>query len=303
MTKQTAYDRITEQILAKMAEGHIPWRKTWRAADGHRGPQSMSTGKSYRGLNHLWLGLLGAGYSSSYWGTFKAIQTNGGKVRKGEKATAVTFWKFFETTDAQTGKLKVIPFLRYFSVFNADQADWPDGLPSKFKPAEPEEAPEFTPVEAADNILQGYLQGENPPTFANDGGDRCYYHPGSDGIHMPEPTAFDTPEEYYATCYHEAGHSTGHRNRLSREGITSPNGFGSHGYSKEELVAEFTAAFLCDAAGIEDHRLIENQAAYLASWSRKLKEDTKMLVSAAGQAQKAADLILAGGRRGGDEEG
>ncbi|WP_460291938.1 zincin-like metallopeptidase domain-containing protein, partial [Bacillus cereus] len=42
----------------------------------------------------------------------------------------------------------------------------------------------------------------------------------------------------YSTLFHEFIHSTGHSNRLHRDGITSATAhFGSEEYSKEELVA------------------------------------------------------------------
>ena len=57
------------------------------------------------------------------------------------------------------------------------------------------------------------------------------------------------------------------------------------------MVAEIGAAMLCGVAGI-DNSTIENSAAYVGSWLRKLKDDKKLVVQAAGQAQKAADHIL-----------
>jgi len=50
------------------------------------------------------------------------------------------------------------------------------------------------------------------------------------------------------------------------------------------------AAFLCSQAGIEN--TIDNSAAYLQSWIKTLKGDSKLAVMAAAQAQKAADYIL-----------
>jgi antirestriction protein ArdC len=67
--------------------------------------------------------------------------------------------------------------------------------------------------------------------------------------------------------------------------------FGSNPYAKEELVAEMGAAFLCGQAGIVE-RTIDNSAAYVASWLSRLKDDSKLVVQAAAQAQKAADFIL-----------
>ena len=69
------------------------------------------------------------------------------------------------------------------------------------------------------------------------------------------------------------------------------NPFGSEDYSKEELIAEMGAAMLCGVAGIES-RTLGNSAAYLQTWINKLKSDSRLIVSAASQAQKAADYIL-----------
>ena len=69
------------------------------------------------------------------------------------------------------------------------------------------------------------------------------------------------------------------------------NPFGSEDYSKEELVAEMGAAMLCGVAGIESQTL-GNSASYLQTWISRLKSDSRLIVSAASQAQKAADYIL-----------
>jgi antirestriction protein ArdC len=118
---------------------------------------------------------------------------------------------------------------------------------------------------------------------------------GSDWLHMPEKTRFASVEEYYSTLFHELSHSTGHSSRLDRKLDTDPKPFGSPDYGKEELVAEMSAAFLCSHAGIQP-AVIGNQAAYLAGWLKQIKSDKKLVISAAGQAQRAADWIR--GERG-----
>jgi antirestriction protein ArdC len=67
--------------------------------------------------------------------------------------------------------------------------------------------------------------------------------------------------------------------------------FGSPDYAREELIAEMGAAFLCGHRGIE-RATIENSDAYVAGWLRRLRQDPKLVVRAAGKAQKAADCIL-----------
>src|SRR5262249_25710938 len=58
----------------------------------------------------------------------------------------------------------------------------------------------------------------------------------------------------------------------------------------EELIAEMTAAFLAGEAGIDVN--YPQHAGYIASWLRKLQNDPKLVVQAAGAAQRAANLIL-----------
>ena len=86
-------------------------------------------------------------------------------------------------------------------------------------------------------------------------------------------------------------HAAGHPKRLNRKSITEAAPFGSPTYSFEEMIAEMSAAYLCAEAGISP-AVLENQAAYIAGWLKKLRDDRKLVVHAAAQAQKAADFIL-----------
>src|SRR5690606_12273803 len=96
-------------------------------------------------------------------------------------------------------------------------------------------------------------------------------------------------ERYHSTLFHELTHSTGHDSRLARADAFEGR-FGSDRYAKEELVAELGAAFLCARAGIAP-ATVEDSAAYLANWLKKLREDKKLLITAASAAQRAADFI------------
>ena len=109
------------------------------------------------------------------------------------------------------------------------------------------------------------------------------------------PETFRSGQDYYSVLFHELTHSTGHQSRLNRKGFSASDGewsaFGSTPYAREELVAEMGAAFLAGQAGIVE-RTIENSAAYVQSWLQRLKDDNRLVVQAAAQAQKAADFIL-----------
>ena len=110
---------------------------------------------------------------------------------------------------------------------------------------------------------------------------------------MPKPEAFNTMVDYYVVLFHEATHATGHKKRLGR--FTDDEGgamFGSKSYSAEELTAQMGACFLAAEAGIDLEAHVDNSAAYVANWLKRLKGDSHLIVQAAGKAQKAADHIL-----------
>lgn len=102
---------------------------------------------------------------------------------------------------------------------------------------------------------------------------------------------FESSEGYYSTLFHELTHATGHVSRLNRKEVAEPNRFGSEPYSREELVAEMGSAFLCGHCEIEN-ATINQSASYIQHWLERLKEDRKLVVHAAAQAQRACDFIL-----------
>jgi len=218
--------------------------------------------------------------------TYKQAAEQGAHVRKGEKGWPVVFWKFDRNKDAETGERHSSVLMRQYTVFNVDQID---GLPQ----ALPFELPPFNPIESAETLIAKYLSSPGAPKLAHGGSD-AFYRPSSDHIQMPKPETFFKPEGYYTTLFHESGHSTGHPSRCDRKDGMN-NFFGDHSYSKEELVAEFTAAFLCAHCGISNEYTETNSAAYLQSWIRAFKNDSRVAVSAAQRAQKACDFILNGG--------
>ena len=267
----SVYEIVTEQVVRALESGECPWRKPWNG--GHRAPMNI-TGREYRGINVFLLGL--AGYESPYWLTYRQAIERGGHVRKGEKGRAVVLWRWLE--DEEKGD--EFPILRYYTVFNVAQCE---GIKAPEPPART-----FSPIEGAERIIASL-----PETHARilHGIAGASYAPAPDEVRLPSREAFRTDEEYYGTLFHELTHSTGHESRLGRRGIADRARFASHEYSEEELVAEMGAAFLGHVAGILPVTL-ENSAAYLRSWVKVLKGDSRLVVRAASAAQKAADWLL-----------
>jgi len=208
----------------------------------------------------------------------------GGHIRKGEKSSIVTFWNVGEermVKNPNGTERKSRPLLRrFYRVFNLEQTE-----KSADKLGLGKAEPRVPSLDECEAMVSGM---PNPPK--REQSHKAWYRPSTDTVGMPSRQAFDSAEAYYATLFHEMTHSTGHASRVGRAGIEQLNEFGSESYSKEELVAEIGAAMLCGMTGIAP-RTIENSAAYLKSWIDRLRGDSKLIVSAASQAQKAADYI------------
>lgn len=117
--------------------------------------------------------------------------------------------------------------------------------------------------------------------------DRAYYSPSKDRIVLPTPGQFKDMESFQMTALHEIAHSTGHSSRLDR-GLHHP--FGTCGYAREEIIAEFTAAVTGRDLGIAVTPRKEN-AQYLKSWLSNLKEDPGYVMSVLREAGKASAMI------------
>lgn len=308
------YNLITDRVIAKLKEDIIPWRKPWGAASGQEWPRNIRSKKNYRGINVFLLAT--TPYRSPWWGTYDQLAETSGMdkitdrsrrgyhwespdgtprgVHHGENSETIIFWKRFRRneTDPGTGERtqEFSAVLRYYQVFNTEQCN---GLPARYDPAELPEADEGTVLASAQQVLDGYLAQEDAPGFFEDGGNRAYYGlERDDNIHVPLRAHFPDPHEYYSTSFHEITHSTGHPKRCNRAGIRDFDHFGSGQYATEELAAEMGAAMLMATAGIATEATFENSAAYIKNWLSKLRDDPRLVVNAAAQAQHAADYIL-----------
>jgi antirestriction protein ArdC len=274
----SVYEIVTQRIIEQLEGGVAPWRKPRSS----KTPANLSSTKEYRGLNVLMLG--SQGFASRFWLTFNRANKLGGRIKRGAKGSLIVYWNIGEereisrpdgTTKSQT------PFLlRYSTVFNLSQTEGID-IPARLL----SEQRENDPLADCEAIVSAM---PNRPRLEQS--DAAWYRPSVDAVGMPHRNAFHSSAECYSTLFHELAHSTGHSSRLGREGFDKPAQFGSESYSREELIAECTAAMLCGVTGIQNETL-PNSSSYLQSWIARLKSDSKLIVQAASAAQKAADFI------------
>ena len=279
------YEIVTNKIISIIEKDNIlPWRKPWNA--GTFLPTNGASMKHYSGINEIML-QYSEKNKSPFWFTFNQAKALGGTVKKGEHGEMVVFFKILSKT-VQNGNEttdKSFPFLRYSTVFNLSQIELPEEVMKKYESKTEENT--FTPIESAEGIVSGY---KTCPAI-NYGGGRAYYTSLMDYIQMPLKETFENEVSYYGTLFHEIIHSTGNEKRLQRFKNTDSRIFGSETYSKEELVAEIGSAMLLNECGLLDNT-IENNASYIKSWLKALKNDASFIVYASSKSSKAVDYIL-----------
>ena len=275
------YAEITALILADLETGVRPWTRPWMTQGAASRPLRHD-GQPYHGVNvlTLWVKAARCGFARSIWMTFRQALSLGGAVRKGEKGAPVVYAAPIAAADDRDGQSEARrggSFLKRYTVFNLDQIE---GLDDRYPP------PVRLAVAERIDHAERYFTATGAHIRA--GGDIACYRPDADTVHMPAFETFLDREAYYAVLAHELVHWTGHSSRLDRD--LSLGRFGDEAYAREELVAELGAAFVCADLGLTleprpDH------AAYIASWLRVLRNDTRFIVAAAAHAERAARFL------------
>ncbi len=300
---RTPEQQVADRILELLDSGQLPpWQQGWDISPMGQ-PRNAVSDKPYRGINQ-WLTLITnmiRGYQDPRWVTFKQAADLGGHVMKGEKSTAIVFWKIIDKPgdeELKDGEVQTIdqgnpetqegprrrrfPMARMYRVFNIEQTAGCE-LPALEKPARVTDS-----IAEAEAIIASM---PNPPgfeTYANLN-QPPHYVPAKDLVRVPDRNRYEKTELYYNTVFHELTHATGHPSRLNRA-KSANNSFQSHDYGVEELVAGMGAAMLGDKAGI-GKETVEADAAYIKHWRDVIAGDKAMVLRAAQQAQKAVDYI------------
>ncbi len=291
---------LADAFAHVLEERGLEWRKEWTGSGGGA-PHNGITKACYRGTNAFWLSLVSMlkGYSDPRWVTMVQIMDNGGKyhpkqkwhLKAGSKATYVEYWYPYDVKNKKTltweqyrdevaNGRKDTEFTlstKYTAVFNASEVE---GMPEI-------QIPE-TPDVSQDELIGRLCAGMGVQIFL-DGGDRAYYSPSQDNIHLPTPESFTSEYAFNATALHELSHSTGHPDRLNRD---MAGFFGSAEYAYEELVAEMCSCFMgvnLSAEATPDH--INNHKAYVQSWIQAIRDKPETLVRAIKDAQAAASFM------------
>lgn len=286
--KYTNEDRIqmmADAVISALEKGTVPWRSGFEAMGM---PRNVVTGHTYTGGNAMLLASTCAREGLSPWfTTYKGAEQLGGHVVAGRKsfATLFNFRKVKSKQMDEDGKHKVFPVMRTFTVFHVDDLELP-----KWEP--PVKLRQHQDHEVAEQVIADYYNRAGLKADDDRQTDQPGYAPLSDRIMMPAKGQYRSIEEYYATKFHELIHSTGHKSRLNRIGITERVDRKSKVYAQEELIAEMGAGFLRMMVGLNSPEVDDNYFAYLQSWWKPLSNDPKAIHDAAKKAYEAAAYVF-----------
>lgn len=317
---------FTDMLIERMedASKDLSWTKGWASGKGYTFglPQNIK-GNLYTGGNALLLQMICGknGYSMPVFMTYLQAKELGAKVKKGERSVPVFKWGFTvydenrkkisiedydKLSDEDKNKCSVRPYLKMFPEFNIDQTTFKEVHPDRYEALKNKfgtlEVERDTVGMYKNEALNRVLHGNWVCPIYNDSKSGAFYNSMENAIHVPSKESFNIHpgdmdetfkdgQEYYSTILHEMAHSTGHESLLARPGITDSDGFGGKVYAKEELVAELTAAMVCNTMGF-DKRITENSAAYLKSWASQLRKEPRYIVSVMSDVNKASRIEL-----------
>ncbi len=281
--KKDLYQFVNDRIIKQLELGVVPWKKPWCKVIGG-GAYNYVTGRSYGLLNQLCLGQPGP------YATFDQIQTCGGRIIKGSKASSIVFFKKIEAEQTDDTNAKELQdtkpkwVLRRYSVFHVptQTLNMPE-LPNHKENT-------HNRIFEVEELTKGYIARESI-VFEEALSNEAYYSPSEDKVHVPMLAQYKDVSEYYSTLLHELAHSTGAPNRLNRHGLSLAS-FGSEEYSKEELIAEVASATILNSLGFETDNSFVNSVSYIEGWLSKFREEKFFLINACSAAEKAAKFIL-----------
>lgn len=288
MNQHELREQVTQKIIAALEQDLLPWRQMWSGGNSGQHHNAL-TGKPYRGVNILLLGLHAAehGFTSNAWGTFNqwkqlgcCVKRRPDDVEPGQWGCGIVVYipVTKEVEDPVTGEEEEETYwlLRRFTLFNACQVV--GAAAEQYQVVEQPDTdrhqqPDYEPAERLIAATGADIRF---------GGNRACYSVGGDFICLPPKSSF-VGGAFYTTVLHELAHWSECRVGWDRS---------KDNYAMGELIAEMASCFLAAELGIPNTEPLENHASYIKNWLQAMKNDANYIFKASRQASKVCDFLL-----------
>jgi antirestriction protein ArdC len=288
---------LSDQFVARIGEGLIPWRRPWI---GKVPLQNGVSGHQYQGLNifQLTLASIQNDFRQPYWLTWNQVHKLGGEILPEHKrnGTMFVFYKdhsvkdTVQVEDPETGELvdqeveKRVPLLRYGTLFNVAQCKdiRLSDLPAYGAAERVEQADNADLAQLAVDFLA--QSPEVPEITFSDEATEAHYDSRADKLITPPHSNLETDEDFAFGLFKAA---------VSAVSPTNRPVFQDRGLDQEhhEIVKEIGAGLLCGKLGIRPPQTVDGER--VRRWVTALNREPRLLVRAAGQAQKAVTVVSA----------
>jgi antirestriction protein ArdC len=287
--------QLSEKLIGEIKEGNSLFQKPLKenGMPSFVAPVNPNTGKGYSALNALVLGM--QRHDDPRWMSADAARYANSWVKKDEKGILIEFSKTSDIQairtadgkriqdDAGVTQTKTITYDKPQSgkafLFNGSQLNnllSLDAYLEKQRQAQP-----FSPIERAEKLIS-----DSKAVFIH-GGQEAYYDKQKDAIFMPEKEQFENETKYYQSAVHQLAHWSGHETRLNRP---MEGKLGSLEYAREEMRAAIAGILI--GADLKISHNFGQQATYMNSFIKLLKDNPFEIARAARDAQKTVNLLM-----------
>lgn len=233
----------------------------------------------YKGYNRLLLNSLAIknNLTDNRWLTFNQIKNNNWKLKKGSKSTKIEKWSMFSPKEDKNKETKnLIPFLKYFDIFNAQDIE---GIPQK-------EKSNYSP-DIYDIISEQFKETAKIQIIERDDF-TPYFDKELKYIKLPLKTQFKEPKLYLKTLVSLLSLNVAQNENKELRGI--------YKISKDEynkLISELSTIIIFKDFNFDiEGNLFEEFSNSLNKWLPIFKDDYRTLYGAIKDAQEISDLVM-----------
>ena len=287
--------QLSDKLVAEIKEGNSLFQKPLKenGLPAFVKPINPVTGKGYSAMNALILGM--ERHDDPRWLSAEAARYAGNWVKKDEKGTLIEFPKTSDIQAIRTAEGKVIKDDAGVTQTKTVEFDKPQrGQAFLFNGSQLKDIQPLDEFLAKQNEGQTQSPNEKAAKLIEDskaviihGGQEAYYDKQRDAIFLPDPEHFENESKYFQAAIHQLAHWSGHESRLNRP---MEGKFGSLDYAREELRAAIAGMLIGGELKIGHN--FGQQAAYMNSFAKILKDEPFEIAKASRDAQKIANLLL-----------
>lgn len=292
----------------------------WLNASGRTAPRFYPKGPEVSPFNALILGMHAdrGGYKTARYFSFNEAKKHGEAVLQGEKGVPFHWYKwekyvnrndpsdtmsredYLQLDKEERKQYKGVRNREIRILFNVDQTTLPDSIPETYRALLENHGgindrgnlkAEERQLRNAVNHFVAQIK-ENLVPIRKDGTGTPRYDTAKDAVYMPDQKHFSSYPDYVQELVRQVASTTGHRQRLAREGMVMQGGKApsEDAVKYERLVAELAAGVKMMDFGLPAKMSAENLP-LVEYWTQELQENPTLLEAIETDVNNAVEVM------------